>query len=79
MWFGRAYIASVRGGDKDCVMGVSSLANEEPLVVVKSGVNVMGEIIRQNGCDGGNCMIRDWKTSLCCGGDWCICEGSSCV
>ena len=41
MWLGRAYVAAMRRGDKDRTVRVSSLANEEPLMVVKVGVNVV--------------------------------------
>ena len=36
---------ALRGGDKDRATGVSALANEEPLVVVKAGVDIVGEVI----------------------------------
>ena len=52
-------------GDKDCVSRVLSLADEEPLGVVKMGVNVVWEVIRQYCCNGSNSMVGKGKTSLC--------------
>ena len=43
--FCRAHVAAMRRGDEDCVAGVSSLTNEEPLVVVKVCVNIVREVI----------------------------------
>ena len=45
MWFCGAYIAAVGRWDKDRATGMPSLANEEPLVVVKVGIDIMGEVI----------------------------------
>ena len=36
MQFGGAYTALMRGGNKDCVTRMPSLANEEPLEVVQA-------------------------------------------
>ena len=36
----------MRGGDKDRAMGVSSLTNEELLMVMKARVDVVGEVVR---------------------------------
>ena len=46
MWFCRVLITTMRGGDKDRAMGVSSLANEEPLMVMKARIDVVGEVVR---------------------------------
>ena len=65
------------GGDKDRATGVSSLTNEEPLVVVKSGVDVVWEVVGEDCGDSRRGVIREGKASLCrgrCGG---ICEGAS--
>ena len=45
MRFCRAYIVAMCGGNEDCVARVSSLTNEEPLVVVKTCVNIVWEIV----------------------------------
>ena len=40
------------------------MANEEPLVVVKAGINIVGEVIGEDrgyGCDG---MVRERETAL---------------
>ena len=49
------------GWDKDHTMGVSSLANEKPLVVVKACINVVWEIIRE---DCGSGVIRKGEAPL---------------
>ena len=46
MRLNRLHIMSLRGGDKDHATRVSSLTNEEPLVVVELCVDVMWEVIR---------------------------------
>ena len=63
----RAYIAAMREGDKDRAPGVSSLANEEPLVVVKSCVDIVREVIGENGGDGCYSVVGEGETSLCRG------------
>ena len=68
--FGRLYSASMRGGDKDSAMRMSSLTNEEPLMVVKSGIDIMWEVIREDSHNGGNGMVREREASLCRGRDW---------
>ena len=49
MWrvlgFGRVNVLLVLGRDKDCVPGVSTLANEEPLVVVEVCIDIVWEIV----------------------------------
>ena len=45
VWFSRVHISSMVVWKKDCVTRMLSLANEEPLGVVKSGIKVMWEII----------------------------------
>ena len=52
------------GGDKDRATGVSSLTNEEPLVVVKACVDIMREVIRKD-CGDSRChVVWKGKTSL---------------
>ena len=55
------------GGNKDRAARVSSLTNEEPLVVVKACVDVVREIIRKDCGDSRDGVIREGETSLCCG------------
>ena len=77
MRFRGSYIAAMCGGDKDRATGVSPLANEEPLVVVKSCVDVVWEVVGEDCGDSRYSVVREGKTSLRrgrCGG---ICEGSS--
>ena len=64
MWLRRAYIAAMCGGDKDRTTGVSSLANEEPLVVVKAGIDIVGEVIREDCGNGRDGMIGKGETPL---------------
>jgi hypothetical protein len=45
MWLHGAYIVVTGGRDEDRTTGMSSLADEEPLVVVEAGVNIMGKVI----------------------------------
>ena len=65
------------GWDKDRVARVSSLANEEPLVVVEAGVDIVREVIGKNRGDSRDSVIRKGKTSLRCGGYGSVCKGAS--
>ena len=67
MWFRRAHITAVCGGDKDRATWVSSLANEEPLVVVKVGIDIVGEVVGEDRSYGRNGMVRERETALCTG------------
>ena len=58
----------MRRGDEDRVAGVSSLANEEPLVVVKACVDVVWEVIREDRGDSRSSVVGERETSLRCGG-----------
>ena len=58
----------MRGGDEDCATGVSSLANEEPLVGMKSGIDIVREIIGEDSCDSSDCVVGEREASLCRGG-----------
>ena len=58
-------------------MGVSPLTNEEPLVVMKTRVDVMREIIGKYGGDSRDGVVREREASLCCGGRGSVCEGAS--
>ena len=64
------------GGDKDRATGVSSLANEEPLVVVKSCVDIVREVIGENGGDSRYGVVGKGETSLCRGGRGSVLEGT---
>jgi hypothetical protein len=76
MWFRGAYIAAMHGGDKDRATGVLSLTNEEPLVIVKSCIDVMWEIVREDGGDSRGSMVWEGEAALCRGGYRGIHEGS---
>ena len=54
----------MHGGDEDRAARVSSLTNEEPLVVVKACVNIMREVIREDCGDGRGSVVREGETSL---------------
>ena len=56
---------------------VPSAANEEPLVVVKTGVDIVREIIGEDRGDSRDGVIGEGKTSLCCGGYGSVGEGTS--
>ena len=64
----RAHIAAMCRGDKDRTTGVSSLTNEEPLVVVKSGINVVGEVVGEDRGYGRDGVVRERETALRAGG-----------
>ena len=64
MWFCGAYIATRGGRDKDRATRVSSLANEEPLVVVKACIDIVWKVIREDGGDSCNGVVREGKTPL---------------
>ena len=66
----------VRGGDKDRATRVSSLANEEPLVVVETGVDIMREVVGKDRSDSRDGVIREGKTPLRRGGCGGVCEGT---
>ena len=77
MRLGRADVAAVCGGDKDRATGVSSLTNEEPLVVVKACVDIVWEVVGEDCGDSCYSVVRERETSLCrgrCGG---VYEGTS--
>ena len=76
MWFRGADIAAMGGGDEDRAPGVSSLANKEPLVVVKASVDIMREVIRKNRSDSRDSVIREGETPLRRGGRRSVCEGA---
>ena len=58
----------MRGGDEDRAMGVSSLPNEEPLVIVETCVDVVREVVRKNRGDSRGCVVGKGKAPLHRGG-----------
>ena len=64
MRFYRAFIATTRGGDEDCAVGVSSLTNEEPLVVVKARIDIVWEVVREDCSDSRGGVIRKGEAPL---------------
>jgi hypothetical protein len=77
MWFGRMHVLAVRGGNEDRAAGVSPLTNEEPLIGMESGIDIVWEVIGKDCCDSSDCMIGERETSLCCSRRWFSGEGSS--
>ena len=68
MRFRGSYIAAMRGGNENRAAGVSSLANEEPLMIVEARVDVVREVIQEdhgNSCCG---VVRKGETPLHRGG-----------
>ena len=68
MRFRKAYITAMCGGNEDRATRVSPLTNEEPLVVVEAGVDIVREVIGKNCGDSRNGMVRKGETPLRCGG-----------
>jgi hypothetical protein len=66
----------VRGWDKDRATRVSSLANEEPLVIVKAGVDIVREVVGKDCGNGHDGVIREGETSLCRGGRGSVRKGA---
>ena len=58
----------MRGGDEDHAAGVSSLTYEEPLVVVKTRIDIMREVVRKDGGDSCGSVVRKREASLRRGG-----------
>ena len=52
------------GGNKDRATRVSSLTNEEPLVVVKACVDIVREVIRENRGDSRYSVVREGEAPL---------------
>ena len=68
VWFCGAYIAAMRGWDEDCMMGVLSLTNEEPLVVMEACIDVMWEVVRKDCGDSRGSVIGKGEAPLRRGG-----------
>ena len=64
------------GGDEDRATGVSSLTNEEPLVIVKACIDVMREVIQKDCGDGCNSVVREGEAPLRRSGSRSIYEGT---
>ena len=64
------------GGDKDRTTGVSSLTNEEPLVVVKACVDIVRKVVREDGGDSRYSVVGKGETSLRRGGCGSVHEGA---
>ena len=64
------------GWDKDRATRVSSLANEEPLVVVEASVDIVRKIIRKDSGDSRDGVIGEGETPLRCGRCRSVCEGA---
>ena len=58
----------MRRGDKDRAARVSSLTDEEPLVIVKACVDIVWEVVRENGGNSRNGMVGKRETPLRRGG-----------
>ena len=58
----------MRGGDEDRAMGVLSLADEEPVVIVEACVDVVREVIREDRGNGRDGVVREGETPLRRGG-----------
>ena len=54
----------MRGGNKDRTTGVLSLTNEEPLVVMETSVDIVRELIRDDGGDSRDGVVREGETPL---------------
>ena len=66
----------MRGGDKDCASRVSSLTNEEPLVVVKTRVDIVRKVVGENCGNGRGSVVREGETPLRCGRCGSVPEGA---
>ena len=53
------------------------MANEEPLVVVKAGIDIVGEIVREDRGYGRDGMVREGETALRGGGRGSVRQRSS--
>ena len=77
MWFGRMHVSAMHGRDEDRAARMSPLTNEEPLIGVEPGIDIVWEVIGKDCCDGSNCMIGERETSLCHSRHWFSGEGLS--
>ena len=77
MRLGGAYVTTLGGRNKDCAAWVSSLTNEEPLVVVKASVDIVGKVVRKDCSNSCNGVIGEGEAALRRGGHRGVYEGSS--
>ena len=73
----RAHVAAMCRGDKDRATGMSSSTNEEPLVVVKAGVNIVWEVVGKDRGDSRYSVVGKGEASLCRGRYGGILKGTS--
>ena len=64
------------GRDKDGAARVSSLANEEPLVVVETGVDIVREVVGKDCGDSRGGVVGEGKTPLRRSGCRSVCKGA---
>ena len=79
MRFYRVYVAAMHGGNEDRATRVLSLTNEEPLVVVEAGVDMVWEVIGKDHGNCSDCVVREREASLCRGRYQFGREGPSCT
>ena len=60
-----AYVSAMCGGNEDRATRVSSSANEEPLVIVETSIDVVRKVIGEDGSNSRDGVIGEWETSLC--------------
>ena len=58
----------MHGGDENRVVRVSSLTDEEPLVVVKMRIDIVREVVQEDCGDSRGSVVRKGETPLCRGG-----------
>jgi hypothetical protein len=64
------------GGNEDRASGVSSLTNEEPLMVMKAGIDIVREVIRKDHGDSRGSVVRKREAPLRRGGCGSVREGA---
>ena len=74
MRFCKTHVATMCGGNEDRATGVSPLTNEEPLMVMKAGVDIVREVIRKDCGNSRGSMVRKGETPLRRGGCGSVCE-----
>ena len=65
------------GGNEDRATRVSSSANEEPLVIVETSIDVVGKVVREDSGDSRDRVVRKGEAALRRGGHRGVYEGSS--
>ena len=77
VWFRRADITVVCRGNKDRAARVSSLTNEEPVMVVETRVDIVGEVVGEDRGYGRDGMVGERETTLRSGGRGSVRQQSS--